>query len=67
MLHAEALATRRVCSHLACPNLADPGTSHAASKLRARCRRARYCSAACQAADWRAHHKRACKAYEATE
>ncbi|KAF6251993.1 hypothetical protein COO60DRAFT_568147 [Scenedesmus sp. NREL 46B-D3] len=48
-----------VCNHPGCANLAGVSEAAAASKACAGCR-CRYCSAACQAADWR-RHKRACR------
>ena len=57
---AEALATRP-CAHPACTTADGPSE---ASMRRGRqcsgCRLARYCGAACQKADWRAH-KAACR------
>jgi hypothetical protein len=48
-----------VCNNLICDNLAGLSEAGAAGKVCAGCR-CRYCSAACQAADWR-RHKRACR------
>jgi hypothetical protein len=49
-----------VCNNPSCDNLAGASEAAVAIKLCAGCR-CRYCSAACQAADWRRHRK-ACKA-----
>jgi hypothetical protein len=69
-LHADALQLCRavvaaaplplVCNNLRCGNLAGSSETKAAVKMCAGCR-CRYCSAACQEADWR-HHRSACKA-----
>jgi hypothetical protein len=48
-----------VCNNLGCENMAGASEADAARKVCVGCR-CRYCSAACQAADWR-RHKRACK------
>jgi hypothetical protein len=48
-----------VCNNPSCERLEGISEAAAAGKLCAGCR-CRYCSAACQAADWR-RHKRACK------
>uniref|UniRef100_A0A383W5X3 phytol kinase n=1 Tax=Tetradesmus obliquus TaxID=3088 RepID=A0A383W5X3_TETOB len=48
-----------MCNNLGCENLAGVSEAAAASKRCAGCR-CRYCSAACQAADWR-RHKHACR------
>jgi hypothetical protein len=48
-----------VCNNPSCERLDGISEAAAAGKLCAGCR-CRYCSAACQAADWR-RHKRACK------
>jgi hypothetical protein len=49
-----------VCNNLSCENLAGESEAAIAVKSCAGCR-CRYCSAACQAADWK-RHKKACKA-----
>jgi hypothetical protein len=48
-----------VCNNPGCENMAGVSEAGGARKVCAGCR-CRYCSAACQAADWR-RHKRACK------
>jgi hypothetical protein len=48
-----------VCNNPGCENMAGVSEAGAARKVCAGCR-CRYCSAACQTADWR-RHKRACK------
>jgi hypothetical protein len=48
-----------VCNNPGCEAMAGLSEAAAARKVCAGCR-CRYCSAACQAADWR-RHKRACK------
>jgi hypothetical protein len=48
-----------VCNNPGCGNLAGVSEAAAASKLCSGCR-CRYCSAACQAADWK-RHKQACR------
>jgi hypothetical protein len=68
-LYADALARCRelvaaaplplVCNNPSCENLAGASETSVAVKVCAGCR-CRYCSAACQAADWR-RHKRGCK------
>lgn len=66
VLQAEALATRKLCSYVRCPNLAAASSSHARGKRCARCIFSRYDSASCQRADWGglggAPHKQACVA-----
>jgi hypothetical protein len=52
-----------VCNNPSCDNLAGASETAVATKLCAGCR-CRYCSAACQAADWRRHRK-GCKAMTA--
>ncbi|KAF6260200.1 hypothetical protein COO60DRAFT_1508062 [Scenedesmus sp. NREL 46B-D3] len=52
-----------VCNNPSCENLTGATEAGVATKLCAGCR-CRYCSAACQAADWR-RHKKACKAMAA--
>jgi hypothetical protein len=47
------------CNNPSCENLAGASEAAAASKVCSGCR-CRYCSAACQTADWR-RHKRACR------
>jgi hypothetical protein len=56
---AAAAPLPRVCNHLGCENLARCSEAAAALKVCGGCG-AHYCSAACQAADWR-RHKRACR------
>jgi hypothetical protein len=48
-----------VCNNPGCENMTGESEAGAARKVCSGCR-CRYCSAACQAADWR-RHKRACK------
>ena len=61
---ARALALRR-CAYLGCANLSgDDFGLHHASKQCAGCCTVRFCSDACQSADWRAH-KSACRALKA--
>uniref|UniRef100_A0A383WBX8 phytol kinase n=1 Tax=Tetradesmus obliquus TaxID=3088 RepID=A0A383WBX8_TETOB len=48
-----------VCNNPGCANMCGLSEAAAASKLCAGCR-CRYCSAACQSADWK-RHRRACK------
>ncbi|PNH00611.1 hypothetical protein TSOC_013557, partial [Tetrabaena socialis] len=61
---AEARGVLRTCSHPGCVSLA--GDSEAEAEAEAgllvcgRCGAARYCCAGCQAAHWRAGHKKAC-------
>jgi hypothetical protein len=52
-----------VCNNPGCDNLEGASEAAVASKMCAGCR-CRYCSAACQAADWRRHRK-GCKAMAA--
>jgi hypothetical protein len=52
-----------VCNNPSCDNLVGASETTVATKLCAGCR-CRYCSAACQAADWR-RHRRGCKAMAA--
>lgn len=57
---AEVLSTRR-CAHLGCTDVA--GASEVAAprgKRCASCLAVRYCSKACQLADWKAGHKAVC-------
>ena len=57
---AEALATRP-CAHVRCTTLLGASEADAPrGKLCSGCRRVRYCGAACQKADWRAH-RTACR------
>jgi hypothetical protein len=68
---ARALAQRRACSHVACA--ASAGLTRAEGRLLglktqrcSGCVVARYCSPACQAADWvEGGHKAACAALRA--
>jgi hypothetical protein len=48
-----------VCNNPSCENMGGVSEAAAAGKLCVGCR-CRYCSAACQAADWK-RHRRACK------
>lgn len=48
------------CANLRCPNVAGCSEAEQQGKRCARCGMVRYCSAACQRADWK-RHKRACK------
>jgi hypothetical protein len=74
-LHADALQLCRalvaaaplplVCNNLSCNNFVGSSETQAAAKVCAGCR-CRYCSAACQAADWR-QHRTACKSMVAAE
>lgn len=50
----EALATR-ACAHPRCTTLAGTSEAGVKGKKCAKCQVARYCGAACQAADWRSH------------
>jgi lipoate synthase len=52
-----------VCNNPSCENLARASETAVATKLCVGCR-CRYCSAACQTADWR-RHRRGCKAMTA--
>ena len=64
MAHA---AGGRSCAYLCCANLAMEGRE-AEGKLTQKCgqcRSVRYCSRACSVEDWRAGHKRVCKALAA--
>jgi hypothetical protein len=57
----------RSCAYLCCANLTMEGRE-AEGKLTQKCgqcRSVRYCSRACSVADWRAGHKRVCKALAA--
>jgi hypothetical protein len=60
---ARAAARFFGCSSLRCAATAGLSCTEAAplAKLCSRCRVARYCSAECQAGDWRAGHKAACR------
>jgi hypothetical protein len=56
---ADAAPVTVVCNNPDCEGLADVSEAAASSKARGRCL-CRYCSVACQAADWK-RHKRACR------
>jgi hypothetical protein len=56
---AAAVSLPLVCNNPSCENLEGASEAAAASQMCAGCR-CRYCSAACQAADWK-RHRRACK------
>ncbi len=64
---AQALAALPRCAHLACTNLAGASEAQLRMRLCSACRVSRYCSAACQLADWRAGHKRVCAALAAAQ
>ncbi|PNH11909.1 hypothetical protein TSOC_001222 [Tetrabaena socialis] len=59
---AEARGVLRTCSHPGCVSLAGDSEAEAEAGLLVcgRCGAARYCCADCQAAHWRAGHKKAC-------
>ena len=57
---AQALAALPRCAHLACTNLAGASEALLHTRACSGCRVARYCSTACQLADWRAGHKSVC-------
>lgn len=56
---ALALGTRR-CANLGCITVVPMGFPPPKAKVCSACRRARYCSAECQRADWR-QHRAVCK------
>ncbi|KAI3433879.1 hypothetical protein D9Q98_003681 [Chlorella vulgaris] len=62
---AQAAATRK-CAYLCCANLAGEGGpaagQGAGSQRCSKCRVAWYCGTACSHADWRAGHRRVCRA-----
>ena len=61
-------ATARSCAYLRCTNLGlegGPAAGQAGSLKCSGCRAAQYCSTACSHADWRAGHRRVCKALAA--
>jgi hypothetical protein len=60
---AAAAPLRLVCNNPGCDNLEEASEAAVASKMCAGCH-CRYCSAACQAADWR-RHKKGCEAMAA--
>ncbi|KAI3433718.1 hypothetical protein D9Q98_003526 [Chlorella vulgaris] len=62
-------ATARSCAYLRCANLAGEGgpaaREGAGSQRCSKCKAAWYCGTACSHADWRAGHRRVCKALAA--
>jgi hypothetical protein len=65
------VAVLRSCAYLGCSNLEQEGGPAAGQGLGSQrcggCRMAWYCGTACSHADWRAGHKRVCKALAATK
>jgi hypothetical protein len=65
-LELAQVAASRSCAYLRCANLAGEGGSAArqgaGSQRCSKCRVAWYCGTACSHTDWRAGHRRVCRA-----
>ena len=68
-LEVAQAAAHRSCAYLACANLVGEGGPAAGQGVGSQrcgaCRAVWYCGTACSHADWRAGHKRVCKALAA--